>query len=259
MCACSKMDIAYDWAPRLAANYLDDHFDFTSSRFDDVKKALTNDLKKNKNLIKSEALNSLETLLQAADQKELSELQLRSFIEQLRSSQVLLIESFKNSISEVVLNMNQQELSQLKKVTSKRWIKSEETMNDPVEYKKKSLKRFNESMESLFDDSTQEQQELFKVLNEKNLNYAKQQIKSRHNNLLKIEQLFDQKTELLAFVLKFYSNDKSLKTDQQKIQDDLVLGESLKFIQEIWLSLTVEQKKYFKKTITGYKLQIQEL
>lgn len=259
MCACSKINVAYDWAPRFAANYLDDNFDFTSERYDQVKSVITGDLKTNKAFIKTEVLQHLDTVLAATDQKDLTIEQLEKFAEQLKKTQLKAIEAIKPTISEVVLNMSREELAYLKKKTTKRWTLFEENLAESDKYKKKSLEKFEENMKTLFDLVTDEQKKIYSEFIDQNIIFVKFQLTQRQNFFQKFESSFDKKAELLDLTLKTYANDDSIKTAEQKTAEKSALKRALEVSQKVWASLSLEQRQYFKKTVQEYRTEIQKL
>lgn len=259
MCSCSKINVAYEWAPRLATNYLDDNFDFSSERYDQVKSVITKDLKNNKDFIKTEVLQHLDTVLAAADQKELTAEQLQKFVEQLKKTQLKAVEAMKPTISEVVLNMKAEELAYLKKQTTKRWTLLEEHLAEQETYKKKSLEKFIDNMKMLFDDVTDEQKKIYAQAIDDNLAYVKFQLVQRQNFFQKFESNFAQKPQILELTLKTYANDDSIKSDEQKQAEKAALQRAITTTQKIWASLSSEQRQYFKKTIQEYRTEIQKL
>ena len=259
MCACSKINVAYDWAPRFAANYLDENLDFTAERFDQVKSVITSDLKTNKAFIKTELLQQLDTVLAAADQKELSTEQLEKFAEQLKKTQLKAIEAIKPTISEVVMNMSREELVYLKKKTIKRWTLFEENLADSDKYKKKSLEKFEENMKTLFDEVTDEQKKIYSEFVDQNRAFVKFQLTQRQNFFHRFEASFDKKPELLELTLKTYANDDSIKSAEQKTAEKAALKRLFEVTQKVWASLSLEQRQYFKKTVQEYRNEIQKL
>lgn len=259
MCSCSKINTAYDWAPRLAANYLDDNFDFSSERYDQVKSVITSDLKTNKAFIKTEVLQHIDTALAVADKKELTNEELQKFIEQLKKTQAKAVEAIKPTISEVVLNMKPDELAYLKKKTLKRWALFEENLAEGDKYKKKSLDKFEENMKMLFDDVTAEQKKIYAEFIDQNMAFVKFQLVQRQVFFQKFEAKFGQKTEALDLALKTYANDDSIKTVEQKDAEKAALNRAIEVTRKIWSSLSLEQRQYFKRTLQEYRSEIEKL
>jgi hypothetical protein len=259
MCSCSKINTAYDWAPRLAANYLDDNFDFSSERYDQVKSVITNDLKTNKALVRTEVLQHFDTALAAADKKDLTTEELQQFVDQMKKTQAKAVEAIKPTISEVVLNMKPDELAHLKKKTLKRWSLFEENLAEGEKYKKKSLEKFEENMEMLFNDVTDEQKKFFAEFVDENRTYVKFQLVQRQNFFQKFETKFNEKAEILDLTLKTYTNDDSIKTAEQKEAEKAALKRAIEVTRKIWSSLSSEQRQYFKKTLQEYRSEIEKL
>lgn len=259
MCSCSKINTAYDWAPRLAANYLDDNFDFSSERYDQVKAVITSDLKTNKALVKTEVLQHIDTVIAAADKKELTVEELQKLIDQLKKTQAKAVEAIKPTISEVVLNMTPDELAYLKKKTLKRWALFEESLAESDKYKKKSLEKFEDNMKMFFDDVTDEQKKIYSEFIDQNKAFVQFQLKQRQAFFQKFEAKFNQRAEALDLTLKTYANDDSIKTAEQKEAEKAALARVIEVTRKIGASLSLEQRQYFKKTLQEYRAEIEKL
>lgn len=257
--SCSRVDVAYDWAPRLTANFLDDQFDFSSERFNEVKKSLTNDFKNNKPMVKKTIGQHIDTILLSIEKKELTESELREFIKQLRASQKELVYSFTPTFKEVLSKITKTEMANFKESFDERWKKQKDRLDKFDQFKKRSAERFEDNMETYFDVVTDEQKKIYTEFIEQNYEFQKFQLAQRRTALSRFEEKFEQKEDLLDLTLKIYSNDDSIKSTEQKTREEEAINNTVLLIQKIWVSLTAEQKVYFKKTLNELKADIEQL
>jgi hypothetical protein len=256
---CSKLETAYSFAPRFSTNFLDKYFDFSSERYDKVKAALEADFKDNKILLKESLLKRLDTLIALQDQKEISQEKMNEIITDFRKLQPEIVEKFKPSLNEIILNMTRDELKNIKEEMEERFAKNTESLNDIEKLKKRQMKNFDKNMDTVFDDVTEEQNKMYSEFIEQNQSLYKEQLAFRISYFSLLESLFDKKPEMLAAAYKYYSGDESIKSkDLQEKQKVFLKNLSILF-QKIWSSLTDKQRQEFKKTLSELKTEISEL
>lgn len=256
---CSRIDVAYDLAPRLVANNLDDNFDFTSERYNQVKQIIASDFKNNKGLLKSEVIARVDELLAVADEKKLTEAQVELFFQNIRKMQAKVIYSFEPSFKEVVLKMTQEELENVKKETVERHKKAAERLEDKAKFKEKSFAGFERNMETLFDDVTDEQKKIYSDFVDRNYDYFKVQLEHRKSYLRRFEEIFADKVKLTDLVMKYYSADDSIKTAEQLKIQNAFTKDMFTTTVKIWSTLTDDQRKEYKKSLSEIKKDIQAL
>jgi hypothetical protein len=256
---CSRIDVAYDLAPRLVANSLDDNFDFTSERYDQVKQMIASDFKNNKGLLKTEVLARIDELLLVADEKNLTPMQAEQFFQNIRKMQAKVIQSFAASFNEIVVKMTKEELENLKKETTERQKKSAERLEDKAKFKEKSFTGFERNMETLFDEVTDEQKSIYIDFVDRNYDYFKLQLEHRKSYLKRFEETFEDKVKLTDLVMKYYSADDSIKTPEQlKVQQNF--GKDMfATTAKIWATLNAAQRIEYKKSLNEIKKDIEAL
>ena len=251
--SCSRVEVAFDWAPRIMTNYLDDQFDFSSKRYTAVKTAFKKDLEQNKSLIKEEILKHLDTLIEQTSQSEVTDEKMKNFILQIQETQKKIVYAFKPTFEEVLKPMPPEELSYFKSELEKRWKKIDERQQDEADFKKRMIKRFKDSMESYFNDVTPAQIQMYEVYFNENKDRIKLRPQKRQEWFKKFEELFTNKEELVTWVLKISANETSQKTPEQAKEDQASIEISQKFMQNLWPTLTDKQKNYFKKELVELK------
>jgi hypothetical protein len=256
---CSRINVAYDLAPRLVANGLDDNFDFTSERYDQVKQIVASDFQNNKGLLKSEVLARVDELLAVADEKNLTEVQVEQFFQNIRKMQAKVIKSFAPSFNEVVVKMTTEELENVKKETTERHKKAAERLENKEKFKEKSYSGFERNMETLFDDVTEEQKKIYTDFVDRNYDYFKLQLEHRKSYLKRFEENFSDKVKLADLVMKYYSADDSIKTEEQLKAQQAFTKDMFATTTKLWSTLTAEQKIEYKKSLNEIKKDIEAL
>ncbi len=256
---CTKLETAYSFAPRFSTNFLDKYFDFSSDRYDKVKDAIEKDFKDNKSVFKESLLKRLTALQELNGKKELSAEKVQELIRDYRLLQTEVVEKFKPSLREIIINMTQEELKHIKKESEEQYEKNFETLNDKEKLVKKHLKSFEKNMEAIVDDVTDEQEKLYSEFIEQNYPYHKAQLEFRKSYLTKLESLFDKKEEMFDAAVKYYIGEYYIKskeflTKHTEFQKNLTV-----FFQKLWLSLNDKQREEFKKTLVELKKEIEDL
>jgi hypothetical protein len=256
---CSRIDVVYDLAPRLVTNNLDDNFDFSSERYDQVKQMIASDFKNNKGLLKTEVIARIDELLAAADEKNLTEAQAEQFFQNIRKMQSKVIQSFAPSFNEVVTKMTKEEFENVKKETTERHEKAAERLEDKTKFKEKSFTGFERNMETLFDEVTDEQKKIYSDFIDRNYDYFKLQLEHRKSYLKRFEETFEDKVKLTDLVMKYYSADDSIKTAEQlKVQQSFT-KDMFATTTKIWATLNAEQRIEYKKSLNEIKKDIEAL
>lgn len=256
---CSKLETAYNFAPRLSTNFLDRYFDFSSERYDKVKDAIEKDFKDNKVLFKESLLKRLIALEGLNGKKELATEKVDELMKDYRVLQAEVVERFKPSLRELIVNMTQEELKHIKKESEENYEKNFETLNNKEKFIKKQLKSFEKNMEAIVDDVTDEQTKLYSEFVEQNYSYYKDQLEFRKGYLAKLEALFDKKDQMFDAAVKYYSGDDSVKSKEFLTKHSIFLKNLNIFFQKLWASLNDKQKEEFKKTLVELKKEIEEL
>lgn len=251
---CTRLQIAYNFAPRLIANSLDDNFDFTSKRYSEVKQAISNDFKNNEAALKKGLVDHLEYLLKVTESNQITKEQVQLFYSQIRASQLKLVEIFKPTLSEVIDKMNEEELLSYKNEMQKKLSKLEDRLSSVESYEEKSVDNFENSMETIFDEVTDEQVLIYKNFIAKHFEYFKLQLEYRKSFLKKFEETARDKTLLKQIITQHFSLDDNFKTPQhlkarQKFLDDM-------FIETVnlWKTLTPKQLAHAREFLTALKI-----
>jgi hypothetical protein len=257
--SCTKLETAYNFAPRLSTNFLDKYFDFSSDRYDKVKAAIEKDFKDNKALFKESLVKRLTALQELNGKKELTAEKVDEIMKDYRVLQAEVVEKFKPSLRELIINMTQEELRHIKKESEEQYEKNFETLNDKEKLIKKQMKTFERNMESIFDDVTAEQEKLFSDFVEQNYSFYKAQLEFRKSYLTKLESLFNKKEEMFDAAVKYYSGDNSVKS-KEFLTKHLEFQKNLNvFFQKLWISLNDKQREEFRKTLVELKKEIEDL
>jgi hypothetical protein len=238
---------------------LDDNFDFSSERYDQVKKIISEDFKNNKGLLKEEVVARIDEMLAAADVKELNEAQVEQFFMSIKKTQSKVIQSFEPSFKEVVMKMSQDELENLKKETNERHKKAAERLQDKAKFKEKAHTGFERNMETLFDEVTPEQKQMYSDFIDRNYDYFKLQLEHRKGYLKKFEETFSDKPKLIDLVMKYYASDDSIRPAEQLKLMSAFNKDMFATTVKLWATLTPAQRTEYKKSLTEIRNDIAAL
>lgn len=253
------MDLAYSFAPRLLSNQLEDVFDLSSSRYHKIKDSIEKNLRKNKEQIKTESIGLIDSVLTKAGQKALSTDEIKKIFLSGKSLQSKFVGLMKSSFEEVLAAMTREELHNMKEYSQDKFKKTEERLADPEKFKKEALKSFEKNMETFFDSVTDGQRQMYSDFVLQNQDFYKMQFESRRAFVSKFESIFDNKPELLNYVLKYYSGDDSTKTSDYIKKQSQFFDKMYVAAGAIWQSLSDRQHENLKKNLTKMKSDISQL
>lgn len=256
---CSRMDMAYSFAPRLAANQLEDAFDLSSARYHKIKDSIAKDLKENKGQIKTDLEALIDSLSLVADKKSLDSTQISEFFDTGKKLQFSFIMLLKPSFDEVLGSMSRPELEHLKDFSEEKFKKSEEKLADVEKFKKASLESFEKQMDTFFDSVADEQRKLYVGFLTENFEYYKFQTSVRKSFVSKLDSLFETKPEMVSYVIKYYAGDDSVKSDEYKKRQKAYFQNMKIAAGGIWQSLTDKQRSEFKKTLANMRADLEKL
>lgn len=257
--ACSKLELAVDFAPRFIANNLDDTFDFSAERYSAIKKSIEKDIQKNKKQAVEEIAKGIDQLLVLSEKNKVSKADFENNINDLKVLQKKAIGFFTPSITEVVNSLSKKEFDHMKEVTEEKFAKADERLLDQKKFKKHALESFEKNMELFFDDVTDEQVKIYETFIENNYEYYKLQIDFRKDFLKNFEEKLDNKLELLSYTIKYYSGDDSVKpTDFVKKQKQF-FDNANQLQADIWNATSDDQRKEFRNTLNELKDELLSL
>jgi hypothetical protein len=210
-------------------------------------------------LFKESLLKRLTALQELNGKKELSPEKVDEIMKDYRVLQAEVVQKFKPSLRELIINMTETELQHIKKESEDQYAENFKTLNDKDKLIKKHLKNFEKNMDAIVGDATDDQIKLFSAFVEENYPYYKAQLEFRKAYLAKLEALFGKKEEMFDAAVKYYSGDDSVKskeflTKHTEFQKNLNV-----FFQKLWLSLNDKQKEEYTKTLVELKKEIEDL
>lgn len=257
--ACSRLQLVYDFAPRLIANNLDENFDFSSQRYSEVKSTIARDFKVNQDFLKSQLLDVIEDLLTLSEVKTLTSIDVEKIYQKIHSSQIKIVYTFKPSFTEVLNKATPKELLHYKLEIEKKHKKFSERLASMDEFLDTSTDKFEDNMDMIFDDVTTVQKQLYRNFILKNYSYFVLQKEHKTNYLNKFDSLFNNKEELTLLSLKYFSGDASLKSEEYQIAHKKFLNDMFIETVNLWKTLSPEQLKHFKYFLNKLKSEITNL
>jgi hypothetical protein len=257
--SCSRLDLAFDYAPRYMANTLDDTFDFSSERYQKVKEGIKKDLDKNKVELLQEVIIKIDDVLLLVDKKDLALGDIRKLNDDVKLLQKKGIYAFKASFAELILPLSKKELEHLKEYTADKFKKADERLASKEDYAEFAQTSFKKTMKTFFDSVTKEQESLYEKFVEDNYDFFKYQVVWRKNFLSHFEDLFNKsedKSALLDYVMKYYAGDDSVKTPEYNQKQQKFYENAIKLESDLWKTTSEKQKSEFKKTLTSIKEEL---
>lgn len=257
--SCSKLNFAYEFAPKYVTDSLDENFDFTSERYNKIREALIVDFKNNKLILRAEVIQQIEKLQVLSESQELTEKQIKDYIVGVKEAQKKLTELFKPTIEVVVSDLNAKEFANMKKKSEERFQKIDERLSDKKKYKEKAFDSFEKNMEKLFDSVSVEQKKIYENFIDENFDFYRDQFDFRKSALLKFESLLDKKPEFLDYAFKFYMADDSIKSAEFLKKQEAYQHNMYVTAVKLWKSLSDEQRTELKKMLAELKDEVSTL
>lgn len=258
--ACSRLNMAVDYAPRYITNGLEDALDFNSDRYDRIKTTVENDIRTNKGALIAEAVSLVEDLQRTAAQPAGLDLKAAdTHFKKIKELQAKAVALFRPSFREVIMGLTSGELAHLQKFSDKKFAKIDERLLDREEFVRYSFKSFERTMNILFDSVTEQQKTIYRDFLNANYDYYKGQIETRKSFLQEFSKLLADKPALLEYTMKYYAGDDGVKSPEQLKRQSRFFANLNQLQVDIWNSTSAEQREELKKTLASIKEELKEL
>lgn len=257
--ACTRLQLAYNFAPRLIANSLDDNFDFSSGRYTEIKSKISADLKNNKSLIQKELLDNLDLIRNTSQNKEIKQADIEKIYNQIHATQTKLVYAFQTSFTEVLDKISKEELESYKSEITKKHKKFEDRLTSNEKFLELSVDKFKDNMNLIFDDVTDKQIELYKNFIIRNHDYFVLNLAHKRNFLNKFQDAINNKEQLRNLALQYFSADDALKSDEFIKAQNKFLSDMFQETVQLWKTLTPDQIKYFYRFLNQLENSIKTL
>jgi len=153
--SCSRVELLYQFAPKVAADKVDEAFDFKSERYKEVRHQIEADLKTNKVIIIRNINDLIDTLSEMSIKEDLSLKDFQNLSVDIRQKQKILVALFKPSFEKTILNLSEDEVKNLSKYSAKTLEKSDEQLREHKPFVDKRLEGFEKLMDYFFDKATE--------------------------------------------------------------------------------------------------------
>lgn len=257
--SCSRLDLVISYAPRYITNEMDDALDLNSERYNKIKKALENDIDKNKKELMYEVIVKLEYLQMITDKKDLSIDELKYAFDGFKALQKKTIYLFKPTFSEVIMSISKDEAEHLYSYAEDKFKKTDYRMADRQKYYKHYFKNYEHYMDIFFNSNNKEQDNLFRDFLNDNYDYYIYQNEMRKMFLKHFEIIFDKKPDLLDFTMQYYAGEKDIRTGDYIKKQEIFNYNLLLLCRDLWKEATVRQKIYFRQKLTDIKKELRKL
>lgn len=259
LASCSRIDVAVSLAPRFIANSIDDALDLDSDRYKKIKNTIAADIVKNKGPLFTEIISKIDHLMLLTEKKELTPEDLRFLFYEFKELQKRAVYAFKPSFSEVILPITRGEIKEFKSYQNEKNEKQNETFSDRKKYLRHFFKSYDHYVELLFDTGNREQEALYREFLDLNLDYFKMRSQSRFTGNLQFEILYEKKTELLDYNLRFYAGEATTKSEEFIKRQDSFNNSMLNFGGRFWGLTSLAQKNHFRKYLSDLKEELKKL
>lgn len=252
--SCSRLDIALNYAPRYMANQIDENFDLSSERYENLKSRMETDIQNNKKLIVDEVVKALdEVSLLANKNREVTAADIQQLNSKMRELQRQGVYLFKPSFSELILQIKETEIKKLTELSEERFKKAEKRLADRDEYMAKSMKGFERAMDFMFDAASAEQKKVYRQFVEGNMDYFQLHLQHRKNHISKYTELQANRPQLLQYSLAFYAGEEIAKSEAFKVRQQKYFADLTQLQLEIWKLCSPEQVAEFVSNIENLK------
>ncbi|WP_413943000.1 DUF6279 family lipoprotein [Bdellovibrio sp. HCB-162] len=257
--ACSRLDIAYNWADTFIASKVDDYFDISSKQSKALKKSLQQDFEKMKTAVLPDWINNAKELEQDIAQNKLNENKISSVFSLVMRNVEHFTSYFTDTAVNFISSTDPQQLAYFSKAFHEKneedLKKFRDTKRYQREYKEKYYKYFNMFLGSLTDSQ--------KLLIEKHIQNSPFPLELKIKNKEWVFQKFTKECKtpesMKAFVRDFYAhpesyNDPAYQAAFKNYQKDLQ-----GLVVKILLSLNSEQKKELLQNLQEKVAQLEKI
>lgn len=257
--SCSRVELIYQFAPKVVADKVDEAFDFKSERYKDVRHQIEDDFKTNKKVLIRNITELLDVLSVMSVKENLTLKDFQALSLDIRQKQKNLILLFKPSFEKVILNLNEDEVKNLIKYSSKTIEKSDEQLRERKPFVDKRVENFVKLMDYFFDDATSDQKALYGDFIRNNFEYFKSQSVARREFILQFSWPIQSKEKLKDYVILYYASDSSVRTSTYATQLALFEKNLIQLQYDIWLTINKKQKDYFQVKLITLKTDLLKL
>lgn len=256
--ACSRLDLAYDWADTYIASKVDDYFDTSYQQNKNLKKSLQQDLAKMKDDVLPGWIQNAKQLEKEVAEGTLNENKVASVFSVVMSDVVQFSSHFCDTAVNFISSTNPKQLQYFATSFHKRteedldkWRNTKRSFND---VRDKYYKYFNMFLGSL----TSQQKDLV----EKHLIESPFPMELRIKNKEWVFNHFikqDSPEKREAFVKDFYAHPENYDMPEYQAAYKLYQKNLEKLISQVLLSLTSQQKKELRANLLEKVAQLEKI
>lgn len=257
--SCSRVELIYQFAPKVAADKVDDAFDFKSDRYKEVRGQIETDLKTNKKVIIRNINELIDVLSDLSVKEKLTLKDFQDLSVDIRQKQKILISFFQPSFEKVILNLSEKEVQSLSKHSAKTLEKNDEQLREQKPFVEKRVEGFVKLMDYFFDDATSEQKAIYGDFIRNNFEYFKSQSQARRDFVLQFNWPIQNKEFLKNYVIQYYSGDSSVRSTAYSAQLAQFEKKIIQLQFDLWATVTKKQKDYFQVKLITLKTDLLKL
>lgn len=257
--ACSRLDIAFDWADTYIASKVDDYFDISSGQSKSLKKSLQRDFQELKSKILPQWITSAKKVETDVSQGTLTREKISSIYSQVMENVSRLPSYFSRTAVEFISTTNSEQIDYFKKYFSKKNTEDLQKLRDAPRLQSEYREKYFKYFKMFLGDLTQDQVALI----EKHLQEGPFPIELKVKNKERVFQTFlkasSSSDSLKGFVQTYYSSSAEYDLPEyheafRKYQAHL---ETL--VIDVLLTLTPQQKNELRRNLQEKVTQLERI
>ena len=238
---------------------LDDSFDFKSDRYKQVRQQVEKDFENNRSHLAHLAATHVDEITSLSHKKETTAQDFEKLYTSLQKSRVQLIRLFLGSFRSVIHELTPEESENLKIFFAKKSMESEKKISRKSTFIEKQMGTFEKFMDFFFDGTNDNQRIIYRQFLNENYDFFIAQIAAKKSFAKRFADLFQEKENLLAFVVQYYSGtpsakDPAIQAEYQQFIENLFVVQN-----KIWLASDQKQKDDLAENLLNLKKQLQLL
>lgn len=257
--ACSRLDIAFNWADTFIASKVDDYFDISSKQSAALKKSLHQDIEKIKTGVLPKWIDNAKELEQDISKGTLSEAKITSVFSLVMKNVEQFTAHFADTAVNFISTANPKQLAYFTKALHEKNNEDLEKFHNTKKYQKDYKEKYHKYFEMFLGSLTDSQ----KALIEKHISESPFPLELKVKNKELVFQKFIKESgsseSMKKFVRDFYAHPE-VYTDPQYQQAFTEYQKNLqRLVVGILMNLTAQQKKELLENLQEKVTQLEKI
>lgn len=241
--ACSRMDILLALSDRLFVSELDDYFDLTSEQSRRTRKDFTQILDQVRTDLFRPVADRIEKLAQNIDDNSLTEKQISEDFDWSLGLVKKISVEFEKPTHDFLTSLTPDQISYFEKKSMSKLEDNFEKHDSPEKIEQLDLKKFDKWISYTVEELTKDQEKKLKEFVQKNPFPHKERLTNQKKIIQTWIEKLRTKSELKSFVTSWIHEREKIDSKEYLEAKKTYQDKLKKFIYELYLSLSSEQKK----------------